>query len=277
MHRVLLKVGHLKVRGQYALFLHKSGETRYVRVCNHKGDSFVMTELPPRESIDVRIPLAVTEPPVYIYPGFWLRKLSFDPNICHVKHLERTYTRDLDRLRLPDDGDGTVGIIQLDSPRTGPIGDLTWIKIGFGSDCQPMCCMIRPLSDYHGRITSRLMRMQSSDLLRNPQGSAGRQDHPIFDKGWTIPSGAVLPGVTPGSYIRQLSVGDLESGFSFTYSGQIFDFSVSAQRVPDMEQRSGYAPAEVWALDIVCNTPPPPPQESYDWCCYKAAPIRTTD
>lgn len=279
MYRVLLKGGHLKHPGQYALFLHKSGENKYVRVRSHRGESSVMTEMPPSESIDVTIPLVVMEPPVYIYPGFWLRNLGIDPNVCYVKQLERAYTTELDRLRLPDEGDGTVGIIQLDSPGTDPLGELTWIKIGFGPDCQPMCCMIRPSYNYHGRITSTssLMRMQSVDLLRNPRGSSGRQYHPIFDKGWTIPSGEVLPGVTPRTYIYEIYKGGVDRGFDLTYKRQRFDLSVSAQRVPDMKQRNGYAPAEVWALDIVFNKPPPPPPpEDYDWCGCRAAPIRQT-
>ncbi|KAK8042324.1 Vegetative incompatibility protein HET-E-1 [Apiospora phragmitis] len=257
MYRGLLNVGHLEVRGQYALFLHESGDTKYVRVSSSKGEGSVMTEMAPQELIHVKISLVVTEPPVYIYPGFWLRKLSHDPSACHVNQLERAYTTEHDRMRLPVEGVGTVGIIQLNIPETGLLGGLTWIKIGFDPYYQPMCCLIRPLVDYHGSASSKLMRTQSADLLRNPRGSAGRQDHPIFDKGGRCPRARPCRG-----------------GFDLTYKGLRFDLSVSAQRVPDMEQR---APAEVWVLDVVCETTPPPPQEGYDWCCYKAAPIRNTN
>ncbi|KAK7972323.1 ankyrin repeat-containing protein [Apiospora saccharicola] len=268
MNRVLLNVGHLEVGGQYALFLHESGETKYVRVCSSKGEGSVMTEMSPQELVHVKTPLVVTEPPVYIYPGFWLRRLSYDPSHCHVNQLERAYTTEQDRMRLPAEGVGTVGIIQLSIPGTGLLGGLTWIKIGFDPDYLPMCCLVRPLADYHGSASSKLMRTQSADLLRIPRDSAGRHEHPIFDNGWTRSSGEAMPGVQPETYVHETTVGGVDRGFDLTYKGLRFDLSVSTQRVPDMEQR---APAEVWALDVVCRTAPrkePSPASDENIGCF---------
>lgn len=131
VYQATLRVGLSKSLGQYALFLLKCKENKYVRVSRGKGESSVTTEMPPRELMDVKVPLVVTEPPIRIYPGFWLRKLSCDPNVWHVDKLERAYTAENDRMRLLNNRDGTVGIIQL-SRRWTDSSSLAWIKLGFG-------------------------------------------------------------------------------------------------------------------------------------------------
>lgn len=268
----LLKVGHLTITGHYAVFLHNSGKARYVRVSSHEGEGFVVTEMRPRDFIKFTLPLVVTERPVDVYPGFWLRRFRYDPSMCHFKQLERAYTVEHDRMKLPDEGNGTVGIIQLERPGLTALGRLTWIKIGFGPAGQPMCRVIRPYSGRHGSAGFNYMRELSEDLLRHPRGSTERRDHAIFNKDWMTPAGEGLPGAPPGTHFDEFSEGYFDEGFNLTCSGLRFKLTISIQRVPDMEQRNSHVPAEVWALDIDCHTAPPPPPEDSIWCCCETSP-----
>ncbi|KAK7917834.1 hypothetical protein PG985_011442 [Apiospora marii] len=255
-----LRVGSPGVLGKYALFLHRYGETEYARVSSRNGESSVTTQYESREFVDFKVPLVVTAPLVQIYPGFWLRKLSYDQSAYRVDRLERAWTVEHDRMRLPDDRDGTVGIIQLD----GPLG-VAWIKAGFGPNFEPVCGIIRPTtSRYDSAI--HYMRTHSVDLLQTPPRSVERWDHPIFDENWMRPAGQALPGIPDDAYDCRLATGSFEQGLDMAYNGSRFDISVSVQRVPDMEQRDRHAPAEVWALDIDCRKTTPHPAESYGCC-----------
>ncbi|KAK6857250.1 hypothetical protein PG995_007437 [Apiospora arundinis] len=259
-YKAILNVRTAKSSEQYCIFLIRSGENEFVRSSSHAGESFVWTNYVwakdvPQKVMDFNVPVAVTEPPVYIYPGFCCVTSRSAP-----QHIMSTYMPNDDRIKLPDDGEGTVGIIQL-SRRTGQPG-YAWIKLGFGPSLQPMCCVVLPASvdpkAYRYQAEGyKQMQIQAGNLLQCAPDSYLRWEHTIFDNGWTKANERALSGfpwVSESSYEAHMGIGGLDKGFEFTYKGPGFDISISAKRVPDMEH-GGYdgVPGEVWALDISCN------------------------
>ncbi|KAK8876882.1 HET-domain-containing protein [Apiospora arundinis] len=284
-YKAILNVRTAESSEQYCIFLIRSGENEFVRSSSHAGESFVWTNYVwaknvPQKVMHFNVPLAVTEPPVYIYPGFWLRGLKICSSAYHVVRLNRTYVPNDDRIKLPDDGEGTVGIIQL-SRRTGQPG-YAWIKLGFGPSLQPMCCVVLPASldpkAYRYQAEGyKEMQIQAGNLLQCAPDSYLRWEHTIFDNGWTKANERALSGfpwVSESSYEAHMGIGGLDKGFEFTYKGPGFDISISAKRVPDMEHGGDYGvPGEVWALDISCKDVPSAQleedkEEKDSSCCF---------
>ncbi|KAK6839282.1 hypothetical protein PG987_005148 [Apiospora arundinis] len=283
-YKAILNVRTAGSSEQYCIFLIRSGESEFVRSSSHAGESFVWTNYVwaknvPQKVMHFNVSLAVTELPVYIYPGFWLRDLKICSSAYHVVRLNRTYMPNDDRIKLPDDGEGTVGIIQL-SRRTGQPG-YAWIKLGFGPSLQPMCCVVLPASldpkAYRYQAEGyKEMQIQAGNLLKCAPDSYLRWEHTIFDNGWTTANGRALSGfpwISESSYEAHMGIGGVDKGFDFTCKGPCFDISVSAKRVPDMEYGGDNGvPGEVWALDISCNDVPPvqveEDKEEKSSCCF---------
>lgn len=266
-----LKVGKVKAAGQYAVFLIKlPGDDSYARVSSPSGESFILTKSIGRNFTRVSVPPEITQPPVRVYAGFWLRKLGFyDSRILRNTCIERGDGREADRMNLPENEIGTAGIVSIsfhDDEREKRVG---WIKLGLNSSSQPMCCVILPVPGEDGKESSEFMSKQLDGLQRTASGSDGRRKHAAFDSNWMRRQGgaAVLPGVSSRSYESRSATGSFDDGFELTYEGAGFDMTISAHRVPDMKRTRMNKPVEIWAIDIVCGTPPPAATYSHGCCC----------
>jgi hypothetical protein len=264
-YQALLNVTRAKKTGRCAILLAKlpDGDS-FARISSHSGESILLTEAPAPKTTEFSVPLEPTEAPLRLYPGFWLRKLGFhDPHIDAYKVLERRYSSEDDRLMLPDGEVGTAGIIRL-SLRDGssPAG-FGWIKLGFDSQCRPVCFMTFPDVGDDDPDTSALPR-EAEDLLSISRGYKKRLTHAIFNDDWIEASRRRIAELPPYAYDSRMAAGDVDDGFEVMFRAPWFEISVSVRRIPDVKPTSSQK-GEVWAVDLVAGTPPVYHHD--DGCC----------
>ncbi|MCJ1401390.1 hypothetical protein MMC11_004603 [Xylographa trunciseda] len=274
-YMALLNAFEANTSAPYVILLAKLPEgNSFARISFPSGASIMTNKTPTANWMEFSVSLEPFESPLYLYPGFWLRKLDFrNSHITAYKILERRYSGEDDRLMLPDGEFGTAGIISLsfwDNKKRARFG---WIKLGFDKYGHPICFVTIPGPR---NPATKLMPVEAEKLLAITRGSSGRIEHPIFNDDWTFswnrkvseePSHGYDSRDHTGYFVECHSLDhacDPYHGFDFTFNAPVFDIAVSARRIPDISPTSGRR-GEVWAVDLVAGTTPEYHNSS---CCW---------
>ncbi|KAI1317622.1 hypothetical protein F5Y16DRAFT_406598 [Xylariaceae sp. FL0255] len=177
--------------------------------------------------------------PQHLNPAFWLRNTKFDkpPAIWFIV-LRRTKLGIDDRVTLPDEKPGTVGIIKIYLTRW----DVAWVRLGFNWEGRPALSL-----EYNDHKLDNYY-----EALERQQGNSEAEitHHPVFNDGW-IQS----PGMTRLSGIRyeifKFSQANSDSPrHDARLRTEKSTLIVSFVQVPDLNPTSAAMNGIVWAVDI---------------------------
>ena len=264
-----LNVTKAEAAGQCAILLTKlREENAFARISSESGMSVLMTTTSANKLMEFNVSLQPTETPFDIYPGFWLRNLSFcDSRIRSHTTITRRHT-DETAMKLPDGEFGTAGVIRLELQNSGQPAGAGWIKLGFDRASHPICFVTFPGEEDNDPSTKSLPAQAEhwEMLVNNNQWSPERPKHPIFNDNWTHASSEMIARLPPYSYDSRLSTTEVDNGFDFTFQAHFFEIKIAAQKVPRMSTSS--RKSEMWAIDIVAGTKPVPrPYYRHDSRC----------
>jgi hypothetical protein len=253
--------------GYCAILLVKlpDGES-FARTSGASGESVLMVERRTDTFMGFSVPFQPREMPLHFCLGFWLRKVWFfyDTQIQAHEKIERRYSKEDDRLLLPNGEFGTAGIIKLTlrDRHHRPLG-FGWIKLGFDSACHPVCFMTFPNLEDDDPDTQKMLA-ETEELRSITRGSSERLKHPIFNNDWIYLSSRTISELPSYSYHSRMGSYDHRDGFEFTFKAPLFEISASVKKIPDITPTTSQK-GEIWAVDLVAG-PAPQVYHAEGWC-----------